>query len=212
MPIKKRMDLLHWAYQTQDRYIIEDDHDSEFRYKGKPIPSLQGIDQNNRVIYLGTFSRAIAPAIRMGYMVLPMELAKHYQSKLSYYASTVSRIDQAIMCRFINGGYFERHLNKMRTKYKSKHDSLIKALKIFGSSITVSGEHAGLHLVVEFKINLTEEELIQKAKESGILLYGLNRHYIKQKSSKYPTILLGFASVPEDKIEQGIQRLYECLF
>jgi GntR family transcriptional regulator/MocR family aminotransferase len=211
MPIKKRMELLQWACQEKDRYIIEDDHDSEFRYKGKPIPSLQGIDQNNRVIYLGTFSRAIAPAIRMGYMVLPLELEKVYQSKLSYYASTVSRIDQAIMCQFINGGFFERHLNKMRTKYKSKHDTLMKALKIFGNSITVSGEHAGLHLVVEFKLTLTEDELIQQAKEAGILLYGLNRHFIDKKITQYPTLLLGFANVSEDKIEQGIQRLYESL-
>lgn len=211
MPIKKRMELLHWACQTKDRYIIEDDHDSEFRYKGKPIPSLQGIDQNNRVIYLGTFSRAIAPAIRMGYMVLPMELAKEYQSKLSYYASTVSRIDQAIMCQFINGGFFERHLNKMRTKYKNKHDTLMKALKIFGNRVRVSGEYAGLHLVVEFKLNLSEDELIQKAKDAGILLYGLNRHFIDKKTSKYPTILLGFANVAEDMIEQGIEKLYESL-
>jgi GntR family transcriptional regulator/MocR family aminotransferase len=205
------MELLSWACQNKERYIIEDDHDSEFRYKGKPIPSLQGIDQYNKVIYLGTFSRAIAPAIRLGYMVLPRELTNHYHEKLDYYASTVSRIDQAIMCEFINGGFFERHLNKMRTKYKNKHDTLLKALKVFGSQVFVSGEHAGLHLVVEFKININEEQLIQKAKAADICLYGLNRHFLSNEVTKYPTILLGFANVPEDKIEKGIQLLYQLL-
>lgn len=211
MPIKKRMELLSWAFSAKNRYIIEDDHDSEFRYKGKPIPSLQGMDHNGKVIYLGTFSRAIAPAIRMGYMVMPRELMKQYQEKLFYYASTVSRIDQAIMCEFINGGFFERHVNKMRTLYKSKHDLLLKTLKIFGNQITVSGEYAGLHLVVEFKVDLNEEQLIQKAKEGGIHLYGLNRHFIRNEITKFPTILIGFANVSEKTIEDGIQTLFDIL-
>lgn len=211
MPVKRRMELLAWASTAENRYIIEDDHDSEFRYKGKPIPSLQGMDQNNKVIYLGTYSRAIAPAIRMGYMVLPTELMNRYQERLFYYASTVSRIDQAIMCEFINGGYFERHVNKMRTKYKSKHDLLLRTLKIFGNHIMVSGENAGLHLVVEFKVKLTEEELIQKARTAEIHLYGLNRHFLCNEVTKFPTILLGFANVSENKIEQGIKTLYHII-
>ena len=147
----------------------------------------------------------------MGYMVLPNELTVRYQSNLAYYASTVSRIDQAIMCQFIHGGFFERHLNKMRTKYKSKHDTMIRALKIFGNQAVVSGEHAGLHLVVEFQISISEEQLIQVAKEADIRLYGLNRHFINDETTKYPTILLGFANVPEEKIELGIQTLYVAL-
>lgn len=211
MPISQRMKLLSWASEKEDRYIIEDDHDSEFRYKGRPIPSLQGLDRQGRVIYIGTFSRAIAPAIRMGYMVLPKQLVLRYQHTLSYYACTVSRIDQAMMCEFINGGFFERHVNKMRTRYKAKHDALLRALKVFGTLITVTGEYAGLHLVVEFHIPWTEEKLIQTADKEGIRLYGLNRHFLSGERSKDPTILVGFANLSEEKIEEGIHKLFYVL-
>lgn len=212
MPIKSRLELIRWAANDSTRYIIEDDHDSEFRYIGKPIPSLQGIDTFDRVIYMGTFSRAIAPAIRVGYMVLPEELYKKYQQEYYYYASTVSRIDQAIICEFIVGGYFERHVNKMRKHYKNKHDLLLKTLKIFGNRIRITGENAGLHLVVEFLEEVSEEDLIEKASQQGIQLYGLNRHYITEEKPKYPTILLGYANVSEDDIKNGIQLLYESLY
>lgn len=211
MPIKKRLQLLTWAKAKDNRYIIEDDHDSEFRYKGKPIPCLQGVDQNDRVIYLGTFSRAIAPAIRMGYMVLPKPLYRIYQEHFSYYASTVSRIDQAIITEFIDGGYFERHLNKMRTHYKNKHDTMLRALRVFGDRIEITGEHAGLHVTARFDVPATEEELVTLAKDNGIGLYGLNRHYINQDKTEKPTILLGFANLSEKKIEEGVALLYQVI-
>src|SRR5699024_3875686 len=114
MPISRRSALLKWAAEKEHRFIIEDDYDSEFRYYGKPIPALQGNDKNGKVIYMGTFSKAIAPAIRVGYMVLPKQLLAIYQEKLSFYSCTVSRIDQAILSEFIREGHFERHLNRMR--------------------------------------------------------------------------------------------------
>ena len=209
MPIKRRMELLAWAAKSKERYIIEDDHDSEFRYKGKPIPCLQGMDTQDKVIYISTFSRAIAPAIRVGYMVLPPILVKAYQEKFSYYASTVSRVDQAIISEFINGGYFERHLNKMRTKYKNKHDVMLRALKLFGSNVTVTGEHAGLHIVAQFRVKVSEQQLIVAAMQRNIRLYGLNKHYITERHEEYPTLLLGFANVSEEDIEGGIRSLYE---
>lgn len=215
MPIKRRRELLLWAEEKEGRYIIEDDHDSEFRYKGKPIPSLQGIDTAERVVYLGTFSRAIAPAIRVGYMVLPKQLYNIYIKNYSYYTSTVSRIDQAILYEFIRGGYFERHVNKMRKRYKAKHDIMLRELKIFGNQVQVTGEYAGLYLVAEFFCGLTEQELIQKAAEKKIQLYGLARHYIdeeKRKSKqKRAIILLGFANLTEIQITKGIQQLFYML-
>ncbi len=113
MPIGRRMELLKWAMEKEDRYLIEDDYDSEFRYKGKPIPSLQASDRDGRVIYMGTFSKSIAPAIRVGFMVLPLDLLKIYKENCGFYASTVSRIDQRILNEFIKDGYFERYLNKI---------------------------------------------------------------------------------------------------
>jgi GntR family transcriptional regulator/MocR family aminotransferase len=218
MPIKRRLELLQWANTSPNRYIIEDDHDSEFRYKGKPIPALQGIDSSGKVIYIGTFSRAIAPAIRIGYMVLPQRLMEIYRQHLYYYSSTVSRVDQNIMTNFIKEGYFERHLNKMRKIYKNKHDLLIHNLKIFGDSIQIEGENAGLHLVLRFSTSLTEKELIDTAAKKSIKLYGLSEHYITSSNMQLdstksipPTILLGYANISEQNLEHGILELYEAL-
>ena len=122
MPVKRRMQLLEWAAREPDRYIIEDDYDSEFRYRGKPIPALQGYDRNGRVIYIGTFSRSIAPAIRVSYMVLPKRLLCLYKERGRAISCTVSRVDQQLIAAFLNQGYYERHLNKMRAIYKARHD------------------------------------------------------------------------------------------
>lgn len=216
MPIKRRRELLAWAQEKPGRYIIEDDHDSEFRYKGKPIPSLQGIDTSGCVIYLGTFSRAIAPAIRVGYMLLPEPLYQIYQKEYFYYASTVSRIDQAILYEFIQGGYFERHVNKMRKRYRVKHDSMLCALKQFGNKVRISGENAGLYLVAEFFTDKMEQEVILRAENEGIRLYGLGKHYIgageqNRKEQEQAVILLGFGNLTEAQIAEGIKRLYHCI-
>ncbi len=212
MPIKRRMELLRWADQASDRYIIEDDHDSEFRYKGKPIPSLQGIDSSGKVIYLGTFSRAVAPAIRVGYMVLPKKLLDLYNQHLYYYSSTVSRVDQYIITHFITDGYFERHLNKLRKLYKAKHDLLVQSLKIFRNKAVIEGENGGLHLVLRFQSKASEKELLQAAAKKSIKIYGLSEHYIKNPDAlEAPSILIGYAKEAEENIPAGVQALYNAL-
>ena len=132
MPIKRRMELLGWAGRIEGRYIIEDDYDSEFRYKGKPILHFRAMTGKGRVIYIGTFSKSIAPAIRMSYMVLPETLCRMYEERCGFISSTVSKVDQLILQRFIEDGYYERHLNKMRALYKSRHDTLLAALRGVG--------------------------------------------------------------------------------
>lgn len=210
MPIKRRMELLQWASEGAGRYIIEDDHDSEFRYIGKPIPSLQGIDKQNKVIYIGTFSKAIAPAIRVGYMVLPPSLLAIYRSKYHYYSSTVSRIDQAILADFISKGHFERHLNRMRKLYKAKHDCLMVALSLFGGSLSLWGENAGLHLVIRLKTSVSEDEILKKAAEAGIRLYGLSEYYLEPKAQEeMPSFLIGYGNLSEKEIQEGISLFYE---
>lgn len=131
MPIGRRMELLKWAAEEKNRYLIEDDYDSEFRYRGKPVPSLQASDTAGKVIYIGTFSKSVAPAIRVSYMVLPPALLKRYEKECAFFSSTVSRIDQTVLNEFIRSGAFERHLNKMRKVYKEKHDILLEELRPF---------------------------------------------------------------------------------
>ena len=202
MPIKRRMELLAWAEAGRGRYIVEDDYDSEFRYKGKPIPALQGFDARGKVIYLGTFSKSIAPAIRLSYMVLPETLCEEYERKLGFINSTVSKVDQLIMCRFLEEGYYERHLNKTRALYRGRHDQLIAGLKPLADTCRISGENAGVHLLLHFDDGRSERELIGKASACDIRVYGMS-DYIVGEPGREAVILLGYANMPEDKIKEA---------
>lgn len=210
MPMKRRLELLKWAGEKDGRYIVEDDYDSEFRYKGKPIPALQGYDRMEKVIYLGTFSKSIAPAIRLSYMVLPNPLLRIYQERHRFVNSTVSKVDQMIVQRFLEDGYYERHLNKMRALYKNRHDTLIDALRPLSGICRVFGEHAGVHLLLAFENGKTEEELILRAKERGIKVYGLSDYRILKDPAARPTVLLGYANLAEEQIKDAAGILAEC--
>ncbi len=208
MPILRRQELLRWAGRKDGRFLIEDDYDSEFRYKGKPIPALQGLDGAGKVIYMGTFSKSIAPAIRVGYMVLPKPLLEIYRRRLGFYASTVSRIDQNIIYQFLTGGYYERHLNRMRAIYKSKHDLLLSKLKQLEDDFEVCGEYAGLHVLLTSKRGCSERWMIEQAWKKGVRVYGLSSCFIHKHQDKQPsTVLLGYANLSEDQIEKGIELL-----
>ncbi len=198
MPMKRRMELLQWAGEAEGRYIIEDDYDSEFRYKGKPIPSLQGSDPYGRVIYLGTFSKSIAPAIRVSYMVLPPGLIRRYRERCGSYSSTVSRTQQQILFHFMKDGYFERHLNKMRGIYRTRHDTLLGELKGMKWVKRIWGENAGLHVLVELVSPKPEEQLIREAKAAGIRVYGLGEYSIRKEP-----VETGEYSIRQEPVETG---------
>ena len=211
MPVRRRQELLSWAGKEPGRYLIEDDYDSEFRYKGKPIPALQGMDQNGRVIYMGTFSKAIAPAIRVGYMVLPESLLSVYLERGRFYSSTVSRVDQRILANFISGGYFERHLNRMREIYKGKHDVLLGELKPLEKRFEITGEFAGLHVLLKDKKKETEQSLLEKAAKNRVRVYELSGFYMEEAQAKETsTIVLGYAGLTEEKIRKGVELLREA--
>lgn len=207
MPLKQRLELLKWASEKEGRYLIEDDHDSEYRYKGKPIPSLQSIDHEEKVIYLGTFSKSIAPSLRISYMVLPQHLLKNYQSYCGFYSTTVSKIQQEVLCGFIRGGYFGRHLNKMRGIYKNKHDFLVSELKKRPWVENIAGDNAGLHVLVQVDTQMSEEELCERAAEQGIHLMGISEHYIHKPSVSKSVLLLGYGKPDEKRILEGLDRL-----
>lgn len=209
MPIGRRMELLKWAGEEEERYLIEDDYDSEFRYKGKPIPSLQGADIGGNVIYVGTFSKAIAPAIRVSYMVLPPRLLKRYREECYFYSSTVSRIDQRILNEFIRDGYFERYLNKTRKIYREKHDILLQELKPLLKRFRISGEDAGLHLLLSLRDkSITEQELVGRAKESGVRVYAFSEARVVQGAEAgNPTVILGYGGLRKEEIMEGIAKL-----
>ena len=182
MPIGRRMELLKWADGGSDRYLIEDDYDSEFRFRGKPIPALQASDRHGRVIYMGSFSKAIAPAIRVSFMVLPKPLLEIYERECSFYSCTVSRIDQSILNVFIGEGYFERHLNKMRKIYRGKHELLLECLGELREEFAIAGENAGLHLLLTSKRGIPEGELLERAAGRQVRVYGLSESSVEEAS------------------------------
>lgn len=206
MPVGRRMQLLDWASRKEGRYIIEDDYDSEFRYKGKPIPALQGFDVRGKVIYLGTFSRSIAPSIRISYMVLPEKLAEVYRKHGRIFSSTVSRVDQMIISRFLSEGHYERHLNRMRAIYKNRHDALLEELAGFSDICRISGEHAGVHLLLQFTNGMSEAEAVARAKQEGVKVYRLSDCRIGPEQEQ-STVILGYANMEEEQIREAAKRL-----
>ncbi len=211
MPIGRRMELLKWAQEDENRYLIEDDYDSEFRYIGKPIPALQGADRQGKVIYMGTFSKSIAPAIRVGYMVLPEKLLDIYKQNCRFYACTVSRIDQKIINEFIADGYFERYLNKMRKLYKEKHDFLLEQLIPFEKEFALSGENAGLHILLTSRSRIPEQELLDTARKHHVRVYGISDacmgHQNHSGKSLPGKVLLGYGALDQSELEQGMAEL-----
>jgi len=202
----RRTALLNWASANSHHFIIEDDYDSEFRYAGRPIPALQGMDKGDSVIYLSTFSKSLMPSLRIAYMVLPAQLLKKYQEAFIHYSSTVPRLDQHILARFMEDGQFSRHLNRMRKIYKKKLQILIESLLLYKPYISYSGEEAGMHIIVTVHTNESEEQLIQLAKEVGIRIYGLSK-YRTQKKIEEPSFIIGFGGLSGKSIDGAVKKL-----
>lgn len=209
MPAGRRSQLLQWAAARPDRYLIEDDYDSEFRYSGRPIPALQGADRQGRVIYCGTFSRSVAPSIRIAYLALPPSLLPLYRQRFSLQSSTVSRFEQHALSRFIQEGFYERHLNRTRNLYKKRRDLLIDELKQtpVGPWIQVLGAEAGLHLLLRLTNGMKEAEMLERARAQGAALTGLSSYYHDPALAPAADTLCGYAHIPQQKIPALAQAL-----
>ncbi|RST72007.1 PLP-dependent aminotransferase family protein [Siminovitchia acidinfaciens] len=205
LSVNRRIKLLNWAASGDHHFIIEDDYDSEFRYSGKSIPSLQSMDHSEKVIYLGSFSKSLIPSLRISYMVLPKPLLKKYkQEALSFYHCSVSRIDQHILTQFMRERDFERHLNRMRKIYRKKLEKTLEVLKPYQDKVEVIGEHSGLHMLLAVKNGMNEKELVQKALEASVKIHPLSYYTLEKKDEYPPKILLGFAGIPEEELAEAI--------
>lgn len=206
MSMKRRLEILNWASKGPDRYIIEDDYDSEFRYKGKPIPALQGMDKSGSVIYFGTFSKSIAPAVRISYMVLPLKLVEKYKATCGFYSCTVPTIMQQSVLQFMQEGHFEKNLNRMRGIYKAKHDFMQNELRKCSWVIRIQGGNAGLHFLVKVNSAKSERALVEACKMAGIRVYGLSEYYIdKQSVHMKPMLVLGYGGLTEEQMKKGLE-------
>jgi len=206
----RRTQLLNWASKAANRYIIEDDYDSEFRYIGKPIPALQGMDQNEKVIYLSTFTKSLMPSLRVAYFVLPPSLLAAYQEIFSYYSATVPRFDQHILVNFMKDGHFSKHLNRMRKIYRKKHDKLTNTFTKYYPSTSITGDHAGMHILISVPLKQSEFQLKQLAKENEIVVYPISDYLFKPIEYEQPTFLLGFGGLALEEIEPAIHKLMNC--
>ena len=204
MPAGRRSRLLHWAASAPERWLIEDDYDSEFRYTSRPLPALQGMDRAGRVVYMGTFSRSIAPAIRVAYMILPPTLLERYRSAFSHAACTVSRFEQESLRRFLAQGLYGRHLRRTGNLYRKKCALFTGALeKIPGAA--VSGADAGLHFLLTLP-RFSEDELVNRATERSVRVHPLSR-YCHSVPPPPSTVVMGFAGLTETELAQAAELL-----
>lgn len=206
LSIQKRLQLLDWA-EKNDAYIIEDDYDSELRYNSKPIPSIQSLDNCGRIIYIGTFSKTLAPALRMSYLVLPEAMLEKYDRLFSLYNNPVPWLEQKTMQYFMENGHWERHLRKINLVQKKKHDTLVRSIReLMGDKVKLHGINAGLHILLELT-GITETQAIEKAAEVGIKVYPVSVYWQNKKLYANNMVLLGYSCHSADEIAAGIRLL-----
>ena len=212
MPAARRMEILRWASAAPDRYIIEDDYDSEFRYASRPIPALGEMDRAGRVVYVNTFAKSLSPALRIGYLVLPDALMARYHERFSLYSSTVPSFDQHTLAAFMRTGGFERHISRSRKVYQARRDALMAALdrELADLPHEVSRSEAGLHLLLHMRNGMLERELIERARAVGVRVYGLSAYYTPPVKPPKATLVLGYAGLTERQIDEAAALLRQA--
>lgn len=206
MPLTTRIQLITWAVQN-DAYILEDDYDSEYRYHSHPISSLQSIDKWQRVIYMGTFSKSLSPSLRLSYLVLPPKLLDRHRRQLNSHYCSVPWLEQEIVTRFMNQGLWDRHLRRVVTATRKKHDLLVCTLEErFGDDFEISGQNGGVHLWLRSKKGVRQKDLIERAAQRGARVYSDDRYWSKPDETMNG-VLLGYHSLSTEDIERGIDLL-----
>ncbi|MBQ2073047.1 MAG: PLP-dependent aminotransferase family protein [Oscillospiraceae bacterium] len=213
MPVSRRYELLSWASALPGRTIIEDDYDSEFRLTGRPIPSLQSIDTDGCVIYMNTFSKTLASTIRISYMILPPVLANRYYSQLSFYSCTVSSFEQYCLARFLSGGWFEKHLNRMRLFYARLRRELLQVIadSPCADRLTVLERDSGLHFLLQIRTALSDTLLLERLRERGISLVPLSAYYRNAQDAPDHTFILNYSSLSAADLARALRFLSDLI-
>jgi GntR family transcriptional regulator/MocR family aminotransferase len=210
MPVGRRSEWLRWASEDPNRWIIEDDYDSEFRFSGMPIPAMRGMDASGRVLYLNSFSKSIAPSLRVGYLVLPADLAARFREGSPAYACSVPGFVQTALCAFLREGEFDRHLNRMKKIYRDKRDTLIAFLKQsrFGGSCQILHEDSGLHFLLQIQNGMDEITLVETAKKVGVRVQGISEYYLSAVGVRgFPTLIIGYSGMSSRDFSAAVSRL-----
>ena len=208
-PVGRRQELLRWA-REHDGYIIEDDYDSEFRFDAHPKPTMQSLDRSGRVVYMNTFSKSLAPSIRIGYLVLPGGLMDRFRRELGFYSCTVSSFEQYTLARFLERGHFEKHINRMRKFYRSRRNRVLEILmdSPYAARMTIREEDAGLHFLVRLETELSDEELVALCAGAGIRVKALSQYYHEGvPEGDLHTLVVNYAAVREQELKAALLRL-----
>ena len=202
MPVNRRYELLAWANESSDRYIIEDDYDSEFRMNGHPIPPILSIDACEKVIYINTFSKSLTSTIRISYMVLPEHLANEFYRRLSFYSCTVSTFEQYTLARFICEGYFEKHINRMRLLYCRKRQSVLSSIKgcFTEKECRVIENDSGLHFIIQFDTNLPDKTVEERLLKKGIKLQAITHFNLSKPKEDRHQFIINYSNIDADRI------------
>jgi GntR family transcriptional regulator / MocR family aminotransferase len=209
MSASRRLQLLHWA-QSTGSWIIEDDYDSEYRYEGAPIASLQGLDRYSRVIYIGTFSKVLFPSIRIGYLVIPPDLIERFVSVRQAMDIFPSNLYQQVLSDFIIQGHFERHIRRMRLIYHERRNALVELIrKELSDSLKVLGGNAGLHLTVMLKKPGSDTAISARAALQNLWLWRLSICYLGSPPGQ--GFVLGFGGIPVEQMPSAVRRLRAIL-
>ena len=206
-PVSRRQELLRWAKEGEN-WIIEDDYDSEFRFNAHPMPAMQSMDAD-RVIYMNSFSKSLAPSIRISYMVLPAALMAEFQERLGFYSCTVPSFEQYTLARFLSRGHFEKHINRMRKFYKSRRNRVVSLLEncVFSEKLTILEQDAGLHFLLKVDTELTDEALCQKLAAAGIRVRSLSSYYHPETPEDSHCLVVNYAGIKEESLEQALEVL-----
>ena len=213
MPIARRQGLLTWAEKGEGRYLIEDDYDSEFRFTGRPIPTLQSIDRGERVIYMNTFSRSLAPSLRISYMVLPPSLLEEYRRRLGFYSCTVPALEQYTLARFLEEGHFESHVSRMRVYYRGRRDAVLHAIQNspLGCRCQALRADAGLHFLLHLDTEREDEELEQMAEAQRIRLSFLSQYQRRPGAGIKHTLVINYPGVDLERLSVALKWLAQML-
>ncbi|MBR0496619.1 MAG: PLP-dependent aminotransferase family protein, partial [Treponema sp.] len=213
MPANRRYEMLAWANESENNYIIEDDYDSEFRLKGKPLPPLFSLDIFGKVIYMNTFSKSLASTIRISYMILPEKLANLFYEKLSFYSCTVSTFEQYTLASFISNGFFEKHINRMRLHYGRKRARIIEKIKKYfnDNECKIIENDSGLHFILEFNTSLTDEQFKEILASKGILISSISDFEMNKTSQSSHQFILNYSSIDMEKLNSALKKLREAL-
>lgn len=217
MPLQKRIRLIEWAVE-RDGYIFEDDYCREFRYEGRPIPSLQSIDTHGRVVYMGTFSKILSPTMRASYLVLPPELLQRWRTVFAHYYSQVPWLTQKTLSLFMSEGLWERYARKTAQGYQVRRNILVESLQRYmDGKIDIYGGASGLHLLVSTHDDRNEDELIEAAANAGVRVYPTSNYWLDTTNARVVSlkgrcVLIGFSSIETTLIDEGVQRLAKAWF